>query len=56
LCSRIQAEEQQKKLEAERQEIEQLVDEGLIDTKTANLWADAVWCPSEAETDEEEDL
>jgi hypothetical protein len=33
-----------------------LFDVGLIDTKTANLWADEVWCPSEEETDEEEDL
>jgi hypothetical protein len=33
-----------------------LFDEGLIDSKTANLWADEVWCPSEEETDEEEDL
>ena len=27
-----------------------LFDEGLIDSKTANLWADEVWCPSEEET------
>ena len=33
-----------------------LFDEGLIDSKTANLWADEVWCASEEETDEEEDL
>jgi hypothetical protein len=33
-----------------------LFDEGLIDSKTANLWADEVWCPSEEETDAEEDM
>jgi hypothetical protein len=30
--------------------------EGLIDRKTANLWADEVWRPSDEETDEEADL
>jgi hypothetical protein len=33
-----------------------LFDEGLIDSKTANVWADEVWCPPEEEADEEGDL
>lgn len=33
-----------------------LFDEGLIDSKTANVWADEVWCPREEEADEEGDL
>ena len=28
--------------------------EGLIDSKTANVWADEVWCPPEEELDEED--
>jgi hypothetical protein len=32
-----------------------LFDEGLIDSKTANVWADEVWCTPEEETDGEED-
>jgi hypothetical protein len=28
----------------------------LIDSKTANVWADEVWCPSDEETNEEDDL
>jgi hypothetical protein len=33
-----------------------LFDEGLIDSKTANVWADEVWCPPEEELDEEDAL
>jgi hypothetical protein len=33
-----------------------LFDEGLIDSKTANVWADEVWCPPEEEPDEQGDL
>jgi len=33
-----------------------LFDEGLIESKTANVWADEVWCPPEEETGEEDDL
>ena len=29
--------------------------EGLIDAKTANVWADEVWCPPEEQTDEDDD-
>jgi hypothetical protein len=33
-----------------------LFDQGLIDTKTADAWADEVWCePMEEETDGEEE-
>jgi hypothetical protein len=31
-----------------------LFDGGLIDEKTANVWADEVWCPLEEETDDDE--
>jgi hypothetical protein len=30
--------------------------EGLIDAKTANVWADEIWCPLQEETDDNEDL
>jgi hypothetical protein len=30
-----------------------LFDEGLIDSKTANVWADEVWCPPGEETEED---
>jgi hypothetical protein len=33
-----------------------LFDEGLIDAKTAYAWADEVWCSSEEDTDEEEEM
>ncbi|MCX7295722.1 MAG: hypothetical protein NTU64_02315 [Hyphomicrobiales bacterium] len=32
-----------------------LFSQGLIDTKTADAWADEVWCPSAEEEDETED-
>jgi hypothetical protein len=30
--------------------------EGLIDARTANVWADEVWCSSEEDTDQEEEM
>jgi hypothetical protein len=33
-----------------------LIAEGLIDARTANIWADEVWCSSEEDTDEEEEM
>jgi hypothetical protein len=30
--------------------------EGLVDAKTANVWADEIWCPLQEETDDNEDL
>jgi hypothetical protein len=30
--------------------------EGLTDAKTANVWADEIWCPLQEETDDNEDL